>query len=276
MEYRTDGILRILRKARGIDLGGYREKVFERILGERLESLGIEGVETYTELLEKDFRERDRLVDALLIRVSEFFRDPLVFETLSAAILPEVLQNKRDENKREIRVWCAGCATGEEAYSIALLLQEALWAEEGWDVHVFATDISERALSVARRGVYSGAVMGNVKLRIKERYFLEEPGGFRIRPEVAGKVHFSVDDLMDMERIAPAASIFGEFDMVLCRNVLIYYELSMQERILAKLCKTIGSRGVLVLGDSESLQSGLDLPLNVLDHRSRIYGKREV
>jgi chemotaxis methyl-accepting protein methylase len=269
-------IVDVLCSACGVDLSGYREGLLERRLSARMASLGINSQQEYLRRLREQPDEARELLDSIAINVSEFFRDPLVFETLAAQILPAILLDKQAHSRRELRIWSAGCAGGEEAYSVAILLLELLEDRlEDWSIYFFATDLDHTALRKARAGKYDRRTLGNVKLRQLQRFFEPvAPDQYRVAEPVRSLVRFSEHDVICQERFAPAESVFGEFDMVFCRNLLMYLTPSRQAEVVARLCHSLGAGGVLVLGQAESI-SRLGAPDVVpLDLPNRIFRKK--
>lgn len=233
--------------------------------------LRLSDAAIYLDRLRTEQSEPDRLLETISINVSSFFRDPAVWEAIAQGVIPGIIERKQASRSREIRVWSAGCASGEEAYSVAILFHQAL-AEEltNWKVHIFATDLSEQALKTATLGRYPRERLEHTRLGVLDEYFSFDRGAYEIRPSVRRMVWFSRDDLTS-NRLAPADSIYGTFDLVLCRNVLIYFARSLQSRVLDKLTRTIARRGFLVLGESEIVEKINPYGLSVVDRRNRIY-----
>ena len=178
-----DRICMELRGARGIDLSAYRRGTLERRLNFRMARLGLNDPDEYLELLNDDSSERDRLIETLTVDVSSFFRNPFVFEYLDQYVLPEILSRKRNGSRREIRIWSAGCASGEEPYSTAILLNR-LFEDEArtWVSYIFATDINHKALEFARTGLYSREKLKEVKLGVLDGFFTARGSMFKIAP----------------------------------------------------------------------------------------------
>jgi chemotaxis methyl-accepting protein methylase len=262
-----------LLRSRGIDLSGYRRTMLERRLGARMAALGITDPDAYLDRLASDPTEHDRIIEAISINVTSFFRNPVVWEILAQSVLRPMIEEKQAARQREIRVWSAGCASGEEAYSVAILLHEILRSDlSGWKLHIFATDLSEESLRTATLAVYPRERMENTRLGILDQYFTLSNGLYELRPFARRMVWFSRDDLTS-SRVAPAESVYGTFDLVLCRNVLIYFARPQQERVLEKLTRSIAKGGYLVLGESEVLDGNNRHGLRVVDRRNRIYQK---
>lgn len=251
-----------------LDLRGYRRNMIERRVRSRMDRLCIRNDADYLRRIREDVGECDALAAAISINVSAFFRDPLVFEMIDAVVLPEVLR----ESPREVRVWSAGCAHGEEPYSVAILLRSALRkAGSACVAHIFATDIDADALARAREGVYARKSLMEVRLGVLDECFLAMGEKWQLQPEIRRMVDFSIDDLMAPDRVGPAASVFAGYNVILCRNVLIYMESTAQEQTMARLCRSLAPGGFLVLGDSESPVGEVARGLHVVDGRCRIY-----
>lgn len=246
-------ILDFLRERRGFDFAGYPPAMLGRRIELRLGLTGCTDLHTYREYLTNRPEELDRLVETITISVSEFFRNPLDFEYLAARILPELVQTKCAHSRPALRVWSAGCARGEEPYSFAILLDEFCRREKRViDRHIFATDINERALADAANGFYAAAAVENVKHRHLAAYFTPEGEGLRLRPEIRQRVTFSRYDMLDRAHRVPPDSVFSDFDLVLCRNLLIYFKSDYRDVIFAKLHGALAPGGYLMLGEAET------------------------
>ncbi len=270
-----DEILLFIKQHRGIDLSGYRRSTIRR----RIESIMIkwqmDDAGKLLDLLRSSPAKCDLLLDAIAINVSCFFRNPVVFEILAQSIIPEIINRKRNAGSREIRVWSAGCSAGEEAYSIAILLDQAVKKQEpDWAFHIFGTDIDGKALTQANVAKYSKKSLENVKLGFVTEYFSEKEGEFELDSLIRSIVNFSCDNLISTETVAPPDSIFGSFDLVLCRNLLIYFSQGLQNSALEKLCCSLASGGYLVLGETEFLNSALESRLRTVDIKNKIYQNR--
>jgi chemotaxis methyl-accepting protein methylase len=221
---------------------------------DRIAAAGAGGYGDYLNLLESSPREVDALVEALTIKVSSFFRDPLVFEFLGEVVLPSLLVERPEAADSGLRIWSAGCCNGEEPYSVAILLRDlARRVREPVDARIFATDVDENALARGREALYSRESLANVRLGLLESSFAPEGELYRVIPEIAGTVRFSLHDLAGPGTAAPSESVFGSFDLVLCRNVLIYFEAELQQRVFERLCWSLAPGGFLLLGPAERL-----------------------
>jgi len=269
-----EAVMEELQRTRGLDLSGYRRSTLDRRLTARMTKLRLKEPLQYLQLLQSDPAEYDRLIETIEIKVSSFFRDPIVFELIAQRVLPQIMERHRRDHTRQIRVWSAGCASGEEAYSIAILLAQELAAENfQWAPYICATDISAAALETAELGSYRRGSLETAKLEVLDRFFRPQADGFSVTPEIRRLVHFSRDDLTSRDSLTPADSIYGSFDLVLCRNVLIYFSLDLQQRVLDKLCGALNPGGYLVLGTSESLPRQIASRLLTVDRFNRIFQK---
>lgn len=245
-------ILNCLHAKHGIDFTGYRFSLVDRQLAQRFSATNCKGASEYLHYLQSDPDELEYLLDALIIHVSRFFRDPLTFEYMADWILPEMLHRKKESADASLRVWSAGCSMGEEPYSVAILIHELLEKEAmSVNVHIFATDIDERILAKAVRAEFPFESISEVKFGLLKKYFLFKEDLFQLTFPIRKSVSFSVYDILDRKTVTPAESVFGSFDIVFCRNLLIYFDAGHQDRIFAKLYQSISPNGFLVLGSAE-------------------------
>jgi len=264
-----DKLLEVVRTQVGMDLTGYSRSVLSRRIAERRTHWGLDA-DPYISLCRADAKECATLADTLAIHVSSFFRNPIVFEILAQSVLP-----RRMEEKDDIRVWSAGCATGEEPYSVAILIQEEIRKSQRSNIQpmIFATDVDREILKAAETAHYPKESLNDTKLGWVNTYFSSEKEGFQLSSDVRKMVHFSVDNILSQGAGAPAESIFGSFDLILCRNVLIYFTEEKQKQILQRLYASLAKDGTLVLGDSETLYGGLKSRFRTVDARNKIYQK---
>lgn len=269
-------ILDYLFEKRGFDFSGYHPDMLERRIGKRLADTACKDFSAYLVCLQRDADELDYLIDVITINVSRFFRDTLTFELMADRILPDIVRKKAQSPDRSLRVWSAGCARGEEPYSVAILLQELLAKEEvALTLHLFATDIDQRALKEAREALYPLSSLEHMKHRLLTKYFTPEGTCFRLNPEIRAKVHFSVYDMLDRRHAVPPESVFGTFDLVLCRNLLIYFNLEYQDQIFERLYRALAHNGCLVLGEAERPPMRFRHHFKRLFEFSPIYRKRQ-
>jgi two-component system, chemotaxis family, CheB/CheR fusion protein len=257
-------ILTILQGASGIDFSLYREKMIKRRILRRLALRNINSLAEYSERLERDPGELAALQKDLLIGVTTFFRDPEAFESLKRVAFPRIAQGRPAGST--IRVWVAGCATGEEAFSIAICLQEFLNETGGtFPVQIFASDISQSAIERARAGRYLENIAADVTPERLNRFFTKIEGGYQINKNLRETCVFTRHNLIDDPP-------FSKLDLISCRNVLIYLG-NVQKSIPPLFHYALKPTGFLLLGASEAMPAG-DL-FSVVDRVHRIYAKRE-
>lgn len=235
-----------------VDLTRFNKSFVESTLRARMDELKCLSLSDYLDRLKLDASEADRLRKALTNNYSLFFRNPLTFSFLESHILPLLAQQKAVKQTREIRIWSAACASGQEAYSIAMVCDEfARQHTANIRFHIFATDISTDELLKAREAVYSEMNMKNVTYDRLVTYFTPVGKGFRVNQQLTERVDFSAFDLLCDDCLCPSASIYGNFDIIFCANLLFYYQPEMQVRILQKMNNCLAAGGWLIVGDAE-------------------------
>ena len=256
----------LLQQHSGVDFSAYKMGTAQRRLERRMHVNQIASLGDYLRDLQANPHEVDALFGELLIGVTSFFRDPLAFEALAQA-LPAVLDGRPDGSP--VRVWVAGCSTGEEAYSIAIVLREYLAARgASLNVQVFGTDVDPRAIETARTGFYPSGIVNDVTPARLERFFLEEDAGYRVRKEVRDLVVFAAHNVL-------GDPPFSKLDVLSCRNVLIYLESAAQARLLRLFHRALNPGGLIFLGPSESVEEGRDL-YTVLDRKWKVFRRADV
>lgn len=271
----VEDITKELKQRYSVDLNSFNSNLLISKINKRMSSLGISVQQAYLNHFREDPDEATILLQEIGINVSSFFRNPMVYLILEQSILPTILEAKRQKGVSDIRVWCAGCASGEEPYSIAILLHQLLKdVIEQWQIHIFATDIDQKILNKAAKGIFTRDQLLDTKLGICDEYFNYAKNEYKLKPVIRKMVNFSFDDLASPEKIAPAASIFGSFDLILCRNVLIYFNASAKKQTVRKFIKTLNSSGYLILGESEWMADNEQSAFMEIDHKNRIYKKK--
>jgi two-component system CheB/CheR fusion protein len=261
-----EGVFELLERDTGVDFSVYKSSTIGRRLERRLVMTGATDVQTYLSLIRHDPAERETLYRDLLIGVTSFFRDPEAFGIIGQEYLPELVRALPDGEP--LRIWAAGCATGEEAYSLAIAACEAFRRmNKRPRVRLFATDVHRGSLEIAGAGVYEEASLGHLDRELRERYFVTTPEGrYRVVEELRSSVVFAYHNVL---RDAP----FTRLDLVTCRNLLIYFTAEAQRKVLALFHFALKRNGVLFLGPSET-PAGLEEELGALDRRWKIYRKR--
>jgi two-component system CheB/CheR fusion protein len=240
-----DRLLEYLRDSRGLDLAGYKTSTLSRRIEKRMGMVGAATYPAYIDYLEVHPDEFEQLFNTILINVTAFFRDVQTFELLRRTILPAIIQARAPD--APIRVWSAGCASGEEPYSVAILLAELLGPQQFRDrVKIYATDVDEEALSAARQATYTEKQMEEVPPDLKSKYFDQVGPRWVVKKEHRRSVIFGRHELLDD---APISRI----DLLMCRNTLMYFNQEAQERITARFHFSLRDGGFLVLGKAETL-----------------------
>ena len=234
------------------EISCYDESFLVKSLEKRLAATSCATIADYCEYLSVHDGEAEEFARSLNITYSEFFRNPLTFDVLEQRVLPALIEEKLELGRSEIRIWSAGCAAGQESYSIAILLDELISARKiPLSFRIFASDISDESLASARRGVYDAAALQNVKLKHIQSCFESHNGSYLIDGRLQQKIEFSYYDLLDTRSSCPSGSIYGDFDIVFCSNLLFYYRPEIWQLILKKVCCALSRGGYLVTGEAE-------------------------
>jgi chemotaxis methyl-accepting protein methylase len=240
-----DEIIRVFAEVHGLDISRYEEAFLRKTISKRMVATGAETVANYGGKVAGDRAEAGIFFRALRIDHSEFFRNPLTFAVIAQVVLPGLVEAKK-KSGGEIRVWSAGCASGQEAWSLAILLEESSGLVP---YRIFATDLADPDL--ARVGVYGAEAVGNVRARHLREYFSRQGELFSVVPRLRARVDFSAYDVLDRSSASPAASIYGGFDLILCCNLLFYYRQEARRHILDKICHALSPGGYFVTGEVE-------------------------
>lgn len=255
-----------LRAHTGHDFTCYKRNTMSRRIQRRMNVHHINEPQEYLRYLRENPRELDILLQELLISVTSFFRDPDAFEALAQAAIARLL-SERSEGC-ELRVWVPGCATGEEAYSVAILLHEQIRkAERLCEVQMFATDLDEQAIDVARGGLYSEGIAADVTAERLHQYFTHEDGSYRINKNIRDMIIFATQNVV-------SDPPFTRIDLIVCRNLLIYLDGPAQQRVLQAFHYSLRPGGILFLGTSETPGDSSDM-FHVIDGKNKIYRRRE-
>ncbi len=255
----------LLRGRTGHDFAGYKDTTLVRRIQRRMQVLQIEKISDFVERLRKEPRELDLLFQDLLIGVTSFFRDAETFGRIKTDVIPHLLEGKRPDDT--IRIWVPACATGEEAYSLAMLLREQMTDPlTSPKLQIFASDIDPHALDVARAGRYPAAIAQDVSVERLQRFFVREDGTYRISAELREICLFSLHDVL---RDAP----FSKLDLISCRNFLIYLKPDLQNRVIPLFHYALLEGGFLVLGSSESVTRQTRL-FGTVDKAHHIFRRR--
>jgi two-component system CheB/CheR fusion protein len=242
-----EALLLYLKQSRGFDFTAYKRSSLMRRVRVRMQTLGLDEFAAYHDFLQVDSDEFTRLFNTILINVTSFFRDPASWDYLSSSAIPGLLSAARPTDA--IRVWSAGCASGEEAYSIAMLLAEAMGMEQFRDrVKIYGTDVDEEALTQARQAIYGSKALEDVPPQLREKYFERQDARYGLSMELRRGVIFGRHDLL---QDAPISRI----NLLICRNCLMYFNAEAQARILSRFHFALNDGGILFLGKAETLLS---------------------
>ena len=252
MELPFHPILRIFLQSYGLDVSRYDVSFLNKSLQKRMTETHCESEETYCHLLEQNYNEGELFFDSLHNSYTEFFRNPLTFAVLERIILPSLMLKKKISKNKEIRIWSAACAAGQEAYSLAMLLEEIKNGnDENLNYRIFATDQSETQVNQSRKGTYSAAELNNLNMKRVKQWFTKQADSYSVKPELKQNIDFSVFDLFSEHLSAPPASIFGDFDLIICANLLFYYKPEFQKVIVEKTGNCLANNAYLVVGETE-------------------------
>jgi len=268
-------IFKGLHEKYGIDFSLYKEGTIKRRLSRRMAATDSGDYLDYFYALEKNPEEYENLLRDLTIKVSHFFRNRQLFQTLYDDIFPDIINNKKSQNDNTLRIWGAGCAFGEEIYSITITLVRYLKKKrktiDDYDMSIFGTDIDEQALSKAKLGIYDKNAVRNVKKEILDDYFIMRGDQYQIINSIKNLVNFTRNDLTSEKHISPPSGVIANYDLILCRNTLIYFSAALQQRAFLNFIRSLNPRGYLVLGRSESIPNDFKDYFILTNLKDKIY-----
>ena len=262
-ETQLANIFRWVKRSTGVDFSQYKPSTLRRRILRRMVLNKTETIGSYLKRLEADPSEVEALYRDLLINVTSFFRDPETFEYLKSDVLPDILKHRHSD--LPVRIWVPGCATGEEAYTIAMLFLECLPSSGVSAFQIFASDISKEAIQIARDGDYPKNIAADVSPERLHKFFTKSNRGYRIGKQVRDVCIFAVQDVT---RDPP----FSRMDLISCRNLLIYLGTPIQRRVLAAFHYALNPNGYLLLGTSESVEAGSEA-FQQIDKKHKIYSR---
>jgi chemotaxis protein methyltransferase CheR len=261
-----DRIAEILREQQNFHLEGYKVLCIKRRLAARIRIVSSNDPEAYIEQLQKDIREQKQLLAALSIHVSQFFRNGSVFQVLEKQILPELLGKSRYQGSK-LRIWSIGCANGEEPYSVALLCQKQQQAEDL--LSIVGTDLSPEALTRAKRGFFPAERVQSIPEEMLAEFFVKTEEQYQLVEEIREQVQFFCHDILTDKP-------FYRVDLILCRNLLIYFSRTQQQQIIELLATALLPGGYLVLGRAETMALACRKLFTCIDPAERIYRRIQV
>jgi len=244
--------IQLIQERYALDVSMYDRSFLEKSIQSRISSTMCGNFDAYMDYMARVPDESTQLVNQLKNSYSEFFRNPLTFSILEHVILPKIFNENVKNNTHEIRIWSAGCASGQEAYSLAMLLDDFKNTHfTKTSYRIFATDNSVKELDLARKAVYDFKSVKNTSLEFAERYFSHNGEAYQLNNMLKEQVDFSVYDLLDKDSSSPPASIYGDFDLIMCSNLLFYYQPIYQQIILQKIYRSLKPGGFFITGEAE-------------------------
>lgn len=260
-------IVAVLRQQTGHDFSGHKETTLRRRLQRRMDIQGVHNSTDYLRLLRENKEETRFLFREFLIGVTHFFRDPEMFTELKERVVPELIDGLSGDEP--LRVWVPGCSSGEEAYSLAMIIMEAIDEKDRTvEIQIFGTDLDEQAIETARIGTYPAAIADDVSPERLTRFFLKLGDRYRIRREIRDLIVFSIHDIN-------ADPPFSRLQMLSCRNLLIYLKSDTQKRLIPLFHYSLTAGGVLILGSSESIGANTTL-FGSIDSKNKLFRRKEV
>jgi len=258
---------REITESTGFNCEQYKEAHFRRRVNVRVRGTSSENYQQYLRLLKRNSEEREHLINALTINVSEFFRNPETFDVIEKEVIPFMIKSRSDSLIKSIRIWSAGCATGEEVYSLAILLHRVLGRDfNKYRISIIGTDIDTLSLEKARKGIYLENVLKNVDVSTKETYFVKQSDTYQISNQLRGMVRFKRQDMI-------SESCTDRFDLIICRNVMIYFKKEIQEQLQVNFHKALNKGGFFVIGKAETLLGNASNRFKPYNARERLYIK---
>lgn len=252
MDHISDDLIRIMEQKDHIDISRYDDAYLLQCLNRRLGIIQVQDASIYLTYLAQNESERGAFVQSLANNYTEFFRTSLVFAQLEHWILPTLTEQL--PQGQELRIWSAGCSSGQEPYSLAILLENLAGKKRvPLRYRIFATDISASALETARRGIYTEESIQCLRLSDLNNHFDRVDGDYSVSSALRKSVSFSFYDLFDPASTIPPESIFGNFHLVICSNVLLYYNPCAQQTIVKKLTDSLVENGYLITGEAERI-----------------------
>ncbi|PTN38713.1 protein-glutamate O-methyltransferase CheR [Desulfonatronum sp. SC1] len=237
----------------GIFIPDNRKYLLEKRLSNRVKNLNLKNYGEYLHFLKYDSGRRQelpRLFEVITTNETSFYRNPPQLNVFQNIVLPQILERLRKKGKHGLHIWSAGCSTGEEPYTLAIILHEVLNSElASWNIRITANDLSEAVLRTARQGIYSDYALRTTPKDIVRKYFIEEAGRFRVRQELKNMITFGQLNLNDRSQV----KLVPRSEVAFCRNVIIYFDDAMKKRVISAFYDNLVPEGLLFIGHSESL-----------------------
>lgn len=247
-----NSLVEALKNSIGINISRFEDVFVHSCIQKRMKELGITTNDEYIQHIISHHSEQEAFSESLFVSFSEFFRQPLTFEVLEGIVVPHINRELASSGQKEIRFWSMACAGGEEPYSLAIALKECGYRlGEQIRFRIFATDYSENAINKAKKGYYKKSALKNVSLNRVENWFIKQGQTYEVHPDLKERIDFSVFDLLNNDCSCPEASIYGDFNIVVCSNVLFYYKPHYQKIIIEKACSCLRKDGFIISSKTE-------------------------
>ena len=252
---------------RGVDFRQYSRKYLKRRIAVRMRANQVNTYLEYFQLLMNKPAEYEKLFDALTINVSEFFRNPEAFKAIKIIVLPNLIRSKKEKGSRLIRIWSAGCAGGEEPFSLAILLKEMLREKiDGFHISIYGTEIDKESLNRAEQAEYLPMSLKEVDRHLLTKYFTPVDEKFRVKDELRELVKFQSHNLVSDKPL-------NKIDIILCRNVVIYFSRKLQERLFMDFHNALNRDGFFIMGKVETLFGQANNLFKRVDLKEKIFQK---
>ncbi len=249
---------------RNFSCNRYNDPYLKRRFAIRMRATGAKSYREYMKVLDNDKDEYPTLLDALTVNVTEFFRDNSVFDEIGR-VLRSLVEEKRKDNRNTLRIWSAGCSSGAEAYSVAILLHQVLGSQiNDFRITIYATDIDDASLAKGRQGIYDPNILKGIKRTYLTKYFNQVDGGYQVIEPLRKIVTFKRHDLIN-ERALPM------MDMILCRNAVIYFSRDLQEKLFINFYRSLNDGGYFIMGKTETLIGEAKDKFKSVNNKERIY-----
>lgn len=257
-----------VQRERGFNAIHYQDSHLKRRFQVRMRHYNTDSFHEYLKILEKDPQEMDVLMNTLTVNVTEFFRNPETYLEIKNKVIPTIIKNKKATGRNQIRIWSAGSSDGKEVYTLSMLFDEVLRGDNQVKITFYATDIDDVILAKAKEGFYKEIEMKGVSKSHLEKYFDHVDGGYKVKDSIRSRIRFEHRDLISDKKL-------DRIDLLLCRNVVIYFNSELKEKLYLDFYNSLSEGGYFIMGKTETLMGPAREKFKVFDNRERIYYKSE-
>jgi len=250
MKDENEQVVKLLLQMQGFDVSKFDENFLNKSSKSRAVETNSRPMDAYNQLPDGNTGKGTNFIHPMSISYSEFFRNSMTFSALERIVLPVIVHQRLNSQRPEIRIWSAACASGQESYSIAILLKEVI-GNKNINFRIFATDLSDEQIEYAHKGNYSSSEIGYMSLNRLNRWFVKHGNVYSVKDELKEQIEFSTFDLLNDQYSCPPASIFGDFDLIFCANILFYYKPEFRTFILKKTSSSLSKNGFFITGETE-------------------------